>query len=79
MLLDDLQVDAKFCETSEERRGRRTKTGAEEEEAETDKTARPHRVYNLQPKRLAEEKPLISANIACRTQLPRYLKMASHH
>ena len=72
MLLDDLQVDAKLCETSEERRGRGTKQGAGEEEAETDKTARPHRVHNLQPKRLAEEKPLISANIARRTQFPRY-------
>ena len=76
MLLDDLQVHAKFCETSEERRGR---AAAAEEKAETDKTARPHRVHNLQPKRLAEEKPLISANIPCRTQLPRYLKMSSHH
>ena len=77
MLLDDLQVDAKFCETSEERRGRGA-TGREEEEAETDQTARPHRVHNLQSERLAEEKPLLPANIPCRTQLPRYLNMESH-
>ena len=46
MLLDDLQVNAKFCETSEERRGRERRETAEEE-AETDKTAGPHRVHNL--------------------------------
>ena len=71
MLLDDLQVNAKFCETSEERRGRGRRETAEEE-AETDKTAGPHRVYNLQSERLAEEKPLISGNIPSGTQLPRY-------
>ena len=73
MLLDDLQVDAKFCETSEERR-RRGATGRaeEEEEAETDKTARPHGLHNLQSKRLAEEEPLIPGNIPRRTLLPRY-------
>ena len=71
MLLDDLQVNAKFCETSEERRGR-GRGETEEEEAETDKTAGPHRVHNLQSERLAEEKPLISGNIPSGTQLPRY-------
>ena len=73
MLLDDLQVDAKFCETSEERRRRGTTATAEEEEAETDKTARPHSVHNLQSERLAEKEPRISGNISCRTLLPRYL------
>ena len=70
VLLDDLQVHAKFCETSEERRGR---AAAAEEKAETDKTARPHSVHNLQSERLAEKEPRISGNISCRTLLPRYL------
>ena len=77
MLLDDLQVHARFCEIFEERRGRDA-AAREEEEAETDQTAGPHRVHNLQPERLAEEKPLISAHIPCRTQLPRYLDIESH-
>ena len=68
-LLENLQINAKLGEISQEGGGIGTAT--EEEEAEIDPITWPDDLHHLKSKRLAEDKPTFSGYWLLRSQLPR--------